>query len=56
MSTTPQSVDQTPTTDPRTNHTEARRRIASAPQQFSTTNRAPLPPAFGEEEWANGEP
>ena len=55
MSTTSHAIDRTPTTEPSTDTTHNRRSI-SAPRQFSTTNRAPLPPAFGEEEWANGEP
>jgi hypothetical protein len=52
MSTTPRPADSTPTTP--TDRTTRRR--TGAPQTFSTTNRTPLPPAFGEEEWANGEP
>lgn len=50
MSTTSRYADPTPTTDTRT------RTGSGAPQMFSTTNRTPLPPAFGEEEWANGGP
>lgn len=62
MSTTPYQTDSTPTTD----HTDVdaagetrasrRRATAGAPMQFSTSNRAPLPPAFGDEEWATGDP
>ncbi|AUV82659.1 hypothetical protein C2R22_14255 [Salinigranum rubrum] len=62
MSTTPNPTDSTPTTD----HTDIasttadrssrERTSAGAPMQFSTTNRAPLPPAFGDESWATGEP
>jgi hypothetical protein len=55
MSTTPHAVDQTPTTEPSTDHTHTRRRTGP-PQQFSSTSREPLPRAFGEEEWATGEP
>jgi hypothetical protein len=52
MSTTPQPTDSTQTTP--TDRTTRRR--TNAPRTFSTTNRSPLPPAFGEEEWATGEP
>jgi hypothetical protein len=62
MSTTPHPTDPTPTTG----HTDIdatgetrdsrRRATAGAPMQFSTSNRAPLPPAFDDEEWATGEP
>ncbi|WP_372913056.1 hypothetical protein [Salinigranum sp.] len=62
MSTTPHPTDATSTTD-RTDvdatgqtRDSRQRATAGAPMQFSTSNRASLPPAFGDEEWATGEP
>ena len=69
MSTTPYATDATSTTDrtdpahrtdvPIQKAREQRgtsRASAGAPMQFSTTNRKPLPPAFGDESWVTGEP
>jgi hypothetical protein len=67
MSTThgPTDADATPRTDPPSpgegDTAEPRRTLADrahryAPRTFSTTGRAPLPPAFDEETWATGDP
>jgi hypothetical protein len=61
MSTTPRPTDPTSKTEPATDthgapdvpDVDGR---ASAPALFSTTSHAPLPPAFGDEEWATGGP
>jgi hypothetical protein len=56
MSTTSRPADPTPTTETRTDDDRTTRPRPGAPRTFSTTSHSPLPPAFGEEEWANGEP
>jgi hypothetical protein len=60
MSTTPRPTDQHQTSQPRTtdDHDTAAPgdRQPGAPRTFSSTNRRPLPPAFGDEQWATGGP
>ncbi|WP_152042068.1 hypothetical protein [Salinigranum salinum] len=60
MSTTHRPTDQQQTSQPRTTDEQdtaaSGDRRTGAPRTFSSTNRRPLPPTFGDEQWATGEP